>query len=120
VCPSEGDETAVMSFVDACSQSVAVAVGGGALPPDVLTCTADLATCDSDLATCDASLTPCNDGLATCTSDLSTAQNDLTTCSGSLATCSAGTATAGDVLAGETFSSSAGLGVAGTMTNVGQ
>ncbi|MEB2283570.1 MAG: hypothetical protein B6D46_14980 [Polyangiaceae bacterium UTPRO1] len=43
----------------------------------------------------------------------------LTDCSADLATVNAGTAVAGDVLAGKTFSSTAGLGVTGTMPNNG-
>ncbi len=44
---------------------------------------------------------------------------DVATCNTHLATCNAGTAVAGNVLSGTTFSSSAGLGVAGTMPNNG-
>lgn len=57
----------------------------------------------------------CDASLATCTSNLSTCTGSLGTCTSSLATCNAGTAAAGDVLAGKTFSSSAGLGVMGTV-----
>lgn len=72
-CPSTGDEAAIQDFVDACTQAVAEAVGGGTLPLDVGTCNTDLATCDGDLSTCDG--------------DLSTAQADLVTCEGDLSTC---------------------------------
>ncbi len=44
---------------------------------------------------------------------------DVATCNAYLATCNAGTAVAGNVLSGRTFSSSAGLGVTGTMPNNG-
>jgi len=69
----------------------------------------------------------CQGDLSTCGTNLSTAQGNLTTCQGDLgtcqanqATCNAGTAGASDVLNGQTFSSSGGLGIIGTMTNVGQ
>ena len=44
---------------------------------------------------------------------------DVTTCNSNLATCNAGTATAADVASGKTFSSSAGLGLTGTLTYCG-
>ena len=53
-CPSTGDESSVQAFVEACVQSVAEALGGGTLPPDVVTCNEDLTTCDGDLAGCQA------------------------------------------------------------------
>ena len=60
-----------------------------------------------------------NGQLATCTSNLSTCNGNYSTCSGSLATCNGGTAGAANVLSGKTFSSSAGLGLTGTMANNG-
>lgn len=62
--------------------------------------------------TCQADLDACTGSLGTCTTELST-------CSTDLGTCNAGTATAGDVLNGKTFSSSAGLGATGTMPDNG-
>jgi hypothetical protein len=44
---------------------------------------------------------------------------DVATCNADVSTCNAGTAAVGDVLSGKTFSSSAGLGVNGTMRNNG-
>jgi hypothetical protein len=58
-CPSTGDETAIQDFVDACTQSVAEAVGGGTLPLDVGTCNTNLTTCDGDLSTCEGDLAAC-------------------------------------------------------------
>ncbi len=97
-CPSTGDQVAIQNFVDACVQSVAVAVGGGTLAPDPVTC---------------------NTNLGTCNSDLSTANADLMSCTGDLATANAGTAAVGDVLSGKTFTSTAGVGATGTMANNG-
>jgi hypothetical protein len=147
VCPSTGDQVAIQDFVDACVQSVAVALGGGTLGPDPVTCDADLGTCTGDLGTCTGSLGTCNGNLGTCTgslatcnSDLSTTNADLTscaddlgtcnthlsttnadlgTCTGNLATANGGTAAVGDVLSGKTFTSTAGLGTTGTMPNNG-
>ena len=90
-------------------------------------CQNDLATCDGDYATCTTSLNACNGNSATCTSDLNSCKGNYATCSGDLTTCNTtldtvntGTAAAGDVLAGKTFSSGAGLAVSGAMPNVGQ
>jgi hypothetical protein len=44
---------------------------------------------------------------------------DVATCNADVSSCNAGTATVGNVLSGKTFSSSAGLGGAGTMPNNG-
>lgn len=98
VCPSEGDESAIQDFIDACVFSAEDALGGGTLPSDVVICNADLGTCTGNLGTC---------------------TGDLGTCTADLGTCTGGTAALGDVLGGKTFSSSAGLGVAGTMANNG-
>lgn len=46
-CPSMGDEAPIADFVDACVQSIAIAVAGGPLGPDPLTCASDLATCQA-------------------------------------------------------------------------
>ncbi len=90
------------------------------------TCEGDLATAQSDLTTCNGSLGTCTTSLANCTGDLGTCTTDLATCTGDLGSCTsdlgtaqAGTAVAGEVLAGRTFSSAAGLGVSGTMPNNG-
>jgi len=87
---------------------------------DLSACTTTDTACQSSLTTCQGDLGTCNGSLTTCNISLGVSQGDLGTCNGSLTTCNAGTATAANVLAGETFSSSAGLGVTGTMTNVGQ
>ena len=120
-CPDSTTDTAIGDFVDACSDAVATALAGGTLIQDPVSCAADLTTCNSDYGTCSSSLTSCNGSLGTCNSNYSTCSGNLSTCntsysacSGSLATCNGGTATAADVLAGKTFSSSAGLGVTGT------
>jgi hypothetical protein len=90
-CPSMGDETAIRDYVDACVQSVAVALSGGSLPVDVAVCLADLDACDADLGTCNADLGGCG-------GDLSTAQADLATCNGDLGTCDAERTSCGDDL----------------------
>ena len=81
-CPTTGDEAAIGDFLDACTDSVAVALHGGALPSDVVTCNAELAVCDDDLATCGSTL-------AACGSDLTDTQSDLVACDGDLAACTA-------------------------------
>lgn len=62
-------------------------------------------------------LAVCTTNLATCTSNDNTCNSSLTTCNGTLTAVGTGNATAADVLSGMTFSSSAGLGVTGTMPN---
>ena len=99
--------------IDAHADIVATALGGGGL----VDCPADLATCTSDLGTCNGSLGTCTTNYASCSSSLGTCTTNYASCSSSLATCSAGTATSADVLVGETFSSSAGIGATGTMPN---
>lgn len=47
MCPTNGDEISIQDFVDACTASVAVALGGGALPLDVISCNNDLAACEA-------------------------------------------------------------------------
>jgi hypothetical protein len=108
----EGDFKAA---VDAHADIVATALGGGGL----VDCPVDLATCTGDLDTCTGSLGTCTTDYATCTASLDACTTDYTTCSSSLATCSAGTAVGADVLAGKTFSSSAGIGATGTMPSNG-
>lgn len=116
-CPSTGDRSGIEGFVDACVQSVASALAGDPLGPDPVTCASDLTACDGELTTCSGDLATTGTALTTCTGDLGTCNGSLTTCAGDLDTCGAGTAAAGDVLAGRTFSSAAGLGVTGTMAN---
>src|SRR5262249_25942039 len=50
MCPSEGDEAAIQAFLDACDSSVAVALAGGPLLLDPVTCDADLTFCTAALA----------------------------------------------------------------------
>jgi len=133
-CPSTGDVSSIQDFLDACIFSAEDALGGGVLPPDVVTCNDDLTTCSGDLGTCNGDLGTCNGSLTSCGTNLSTTNADLGTCNGNLTTCNSnyasctgdlatansGTAGLGDVLSGKTFSSSAGLAVAGTMANIGQ
>jgi hypothetical protein len=106
VCPTEGDETAMQSFITQHTDDVAAALNGGPLPDcpgDLATCSSDLATCNGSLGTCNASLGTCNANLgtcntnltattaslATCNADLGTCTGDLTTCNNDLATCQA-------------------------------
>lgn len=109
-CPSSGDEASIQNFIDACGDAVADALAGSPLVTDPLTCGDNLETCNSDLNGCTTDYSNCSTDLATC-------NTNGTTCSDSLATCNAGTAVVGDVLSGKTFSSSAGLGVTGSMPN---
>lgn len=71
VCPSTGDQATVQDFMDACTQSVALAMNGGPLPLNVIDCNADLTICDDDLSTCDTDLSTTNADLGNCESDLS-------------------------------------------------
>ena len=114
-CTTTGDETGVKTVTDGYSGNIATALGGGGL----VDCPADLGTCTSNLSTCNGSLSTCNTNYSSCSASLSTCSTNYATCSSSLATCSAGTATGADVLAGKTFSSSAGIGATGTMPNNG-
>jgi len=90
-CPSSGDRSPIEDFMSACSESVAVAVAGGTLGPDPVTCAADLTTCDGGLATCDGDLTTCDGDLMTCEGDLAVSEADLSTCEGDLSDCYAST-----------------------------
>lgn len=90
---------------------IATALGGGGL----VDCPSELVTCASDLGACTESLDGCNVDYAACSASLTTCETNYANCSSIVATCSAGTATSADVLAGRTFSSSAGLGATGTM-----
>jgi hypothetical protein len=116
VCASEGDVTGIQDFLSACDDSVMTTVTtGAALPLDPITCASDLSECDTALAatdSCAGDLTACNGSLGTCI-------GSLATCTGDLATANAGTAAVGDVLSGETFTSTVGLGATGTMPNNG-
>jgi len=82
--------------IDANCDNVATALDGGGL----IDCSADLTTCQ--------------DSLATCSSSYSTCSGNLTTCQNTLTSVNVGTAVAANVLAGKTFSSSAGIGLSGT------
>lgn len=60
-CPTDGDATAVQSFVVLHTADLSSALGGGPLPDcpgDLSTCTSDLMTCDADLAACQAQTAP--------------------------------------------------------------
>lgn len=105
-CPdSPLTEGQYKTVIDEHCDNVAAALGGGGLED-----------CPADLTTCNGSLSTCNTNYSTCSSSLGTCNTNLTSCNGSLATCNAGTATTADVVAGKTFSSSAGLGLTGTAT----
>jgi hypothetical protein len=61
-CETENDQADIEGFMAACSDAVADALGGGALPTvctEDMTCENLLATCTSDLATCDGNLDAC-------------------------------------------------------------
>lgn len=58
-CPTMGDEADIRDFLDACALTVEDALGGAALPSDVLTCNEDLTTCNEDLTTCEGDLAAC-------------------------------------------------------------
>lgn len=101
-CTTTMDGTQLSDFVGACSAAIANALAGNPLVDDPVTCNSDLSSCNSSYSNCSNSLATCNGDLGSCTSDLGS--------------CNAGTAAPGDVLAGKTFSSSAGLGISGTAT----
>jgi len=104
-CPTSGDQAAIQAAVTSVTECLAADLRGIPAACDVMTVQGDLDTCTSDLGTCNGNLGTCN--------------GDLGTCSADLATCNAGTATAADVIAGKTFSGSAGLGATGTMPDNG-
>ncbi len=108
-------ESGFKTVIDGHTTSIATALDGGGwvdCAPNLAICTADLGTCNGDLGTCTTNYTSCSASLGTCNTNYSN-------CASSLATCNAGTATAADVLIGKTFSSSAGLGLPGTMPDNG-
>jgi len=109
ICPSEGDQVSMDARITTDVAEIATLLAGGSVPDY----SGELAICNNDLDVCSAGLTGCNGDLGICDAG-------LTSCSGDLGTCNAGTAGVGEVLSGQTFSSGAGLGVTGTMTNVGQ
>lgn len=101
------------SAIDAHCDIIATALSGGGL----IDCPADLVTCNDNFGTCSGDLSTCSSNYSSCSSSLTTCTTNYASCSASVATCSAGTATGADVLAGKTFSSSAGIGSTGTMPN---
>jgi len=104
----------------ACNVSLGTCSGSlGTCNGSLGTCNTNLSTTNADLGTCNGNLTTCNGSLGTCNTNLSTTNADLGTCNTNLGTCNSGSATAANVLAPETFSSSAGLGATGTMPNNG-
>jgi hypothetical protein len=127
-CPTTGDQADIGSFVDFCTESVALALDGGALPMDCLTCSEDLTTCDgslsscesdlssatADLGTCDSSLISCSSNLTSCSTGLSTCQDSLASANGSLADCNTDLSTANAGLA--TCQSDLGAATSGTAT----
>jgi hypothetical protein len=79
-CPVTGDEAAVQTQANDCTDGLAATIGGN--PPagcvgDLVTCEDDLTTCDGDLTTCDTNLTTCDGDLTVCDSDLTTCETDL-------------------------------------------
>jgi hypothetical protein len=85
VCPSEGDEAAIQTFISQHVDDLAVAISGGPLP----NCPADLADCQTDLGTCNGDLATCDADRATCDVDLAQAQSDLAQCESDLTACEA-------------------------------
>lgn len=78
------------AYLAQCSDDVAAAAAGAALPAyasDLAACTGNLATCSGALGSCDASLASCASDLATCSTDLAVAEGDLTVCQADLAAC---------------------------------
>jgi hypothetical protein len=79
ICPTEGDVAPIRTFIEACDDTIADALAGGALPLDVTTCNSDLTTCDADLAACSAS-TDCGNGLIDAPESCDGANLDGKTC----------------------------------------
>jgi hypothetical protein len=93
-CPDAGDPEPVLNFLDACSESVAAALGGEDLPADPITCNAGLATCEDERSACDGERATCETSLGGCEGELSSCEEELTTCEegtcpGDLAACNA-------------------------------
>jgi hypothetical protein len=105
----------MQNFIIAHCDAVAAALGGAPLP----TCEGDLVSCQTDLGDCNSTLGTCQTDLGDCSSDLNDCEIAFGDCNSDLSTCKAGTAAQSDVLTGKTFSSSAGLGLSGTMPNRG-
>lgn len=83
VCPSQGDETLVQDFLNACTTAVSNSLDGAPLPLDVLACDSSLTTCYNDLFST-------NSELASCFAKLGVLQTGLTYCynvSGSVISC---------------------------------
>lgn len=96
--------------LDACSGSAAHCLSSlGACGIDLGGCRGAEAACDSSLAACSASLETCDDDLAATNANLVTCENDLPD----------GTALPAAVAVGKTFSSAAGINLAGTMPERG-
>jgi hypothetical protein len=56
MCPSNGDEAAMQSFIAQHTDALAAALGGGTLPQGVLACNTNLSTCNTDLVACEAKI----------------------------------------------------------------
>ncbi|HYC00679.1 MAG TPA: DUF1566 domain-containing protein [Candidatus Limnocylindrales bacterium] len=94
-CPSNGDESDVQDFLDACITSVEDALAGAPLLSDPVTCAGDLSTCNQDLGDCD-------DDLGTCAGKLGALKTGQTNCytnAGTIIPC-AGTGQDGEYQAG--------------------
>jgi hypothetical protein len=113
-CPTSGDQASVQSAVTSFTNCLSGDLAGTPGSCDVGTCNSNLTTCNGNLSTCNSNLTTCDGNLSTCNSNLTTCDGNLSSCNSNLTTCNGGTAVAADVLAGKTFSSSAGLGIMGT------
>jgi hypothetical protein len=90
-CAATEPSSAFDAYLQQCSDEVAAAAGGAALPDYV----GDLAACNADLTTCNGDLATCSGDLATCTTDLATTEADLATCNGDLGTCNGDLTTRG-------------------------
>lgn len=95
-CPTSGDAESVRIHLSRCSDDLLASMqpGGGPMPDYV----AQVAACGQSLSTCTV---------------------ERNSCAASLSVAIAGSASAGEVLLGRTFTSAAGIAVAGTMPNVG-
>jgi len=84
MCPSNGDQAVMQTFVTEYTEAVAVALAGGGLPAPVQQCTTDLTTCNTTSATCATNLTTTTTNLTACNTTATTCNTNLTTCNTNL------------------------------------
>jgi hypothetical protein len=102
VCPSQGDQSAVQDFMDACAAGAAEALGGGQLPVNVAACNDDLDQCNADLATCGGTVDACTDNLNTTSANLGACNDDLSVCNDDLTACQSASGGGGLARTGQT------------------